>query len=384
VTREGVAVSPTAERSPRPPHGAGRSARLRPGLAAATAALALALGCAAPRGGAQPEPSESERRVAFYQRKLQDDPELYPALARLGGAYLERARESQDPLWLARAREALERSLRIQSSEYAYRTLARLCAFTHRFEEGLSWAQLAQANAPPRDPSLLPLLAELQIGLGRERGIAALLGSAPDPRGLQFFHAARAQWFTERSELAAAREAFLQTQSAAHAAGSSELALWAQVMAAGMLLDAGELGLARAQLALLARGPALPAWLGRVQRIHEAELAQAEGRLEAALQAYEQLLRETPDVELGRRAFLIARELGQSERAQALFAATERHAERIAAAGEVFALEAQARLYADAGVQAERARELARRNLEWKRDRAARELQARLQRPSGG
>ena len=88
---------------------------------------------------------------------------------------------------------------------------------------------------------------------------------------------------------------------------------------------------------------------------------------------YESILERQKDPEIYRRAFNLARKLGRTGRADELFAAAEQGAERIAAAGEIFALETQARLYADAGVKLERAEQLALQNLEAKRDRSARE-----------
>lgn len=56
------------------------------------------------------------------------------------------------------------------------------------------------------------------------------------------------------------------------------------------------------------------------------------------------------------------------------FEAAERTYRRILEAGEIYSLESLARLYLDAGVNREEAKELARRNLEFKRDRSALEL----------
>jgi hypothetical protein len=102
-----------------------------------------------------------------------------------------------------------------------------------------------------------------------------------------------------------------------------------------------------------------------------AEVHELEQRPAEALRAYESILAHEKDPEIYRRASALARQIGDARRADALFAAAEAAAERILAAGEFFALEAQARLYADAGVKLERAEELAQKNLQHKRDRSA-------------
>src|SRR5690349_15249845 len=92
-------------------------------------AVCLLVGVLTPCGSGQgPAPKASpvhrpspDERIAYYERRSADSPELYPVLARLGEAYLERARRSHDPADLAKARDALRRSLAVQESHEALR-----------------------------------------------------------------------------------------------------------------------------------------------------------------------------------------------------------------------------------------------------------------------
>ena len=77
---------------------------------------------------------------------------------------------------------------------------------------------------------------------------------------------------------------------------------------------------------------------------------------------------ERADPELDGRAFLVARALGDEERARRHFEAAERGFRVAIDAGEVYTLGALARLYCDAGVRLDAALGLARRNLEYRRD----------------
>ncbi len=100
-------------------------------------------------------------------------------------------------------------------------------------------------------------------------------------------------------------------------------------------------------------------------------LAEQEGRLAEALTFYE---KSGGDPEAHRAAASLARRLGRTEEARRHFEAAERSCRRILDAGEIYSLESLARLYLDAGVNLEEAKALARRNLEFKRDRSAVEL----------
>ena len=185
--------------------------------------------------------------------------------------------------------------------------------------------------------------------------------------------AARGRWLSEQKRFDEARDSFLGAADAARSSGASELVLWADVNAAGSMIDSGRPGLARPHLDAATR--LLPAsWpMEALLQVHWADLHDLEQRPAEALRAYESILERQKDPEIYRRAYVVARKLGDGARADALFAAAEQGAERIAAAGEFFALETQARLYADAGVKIDRAEQIARQNLEHKRDRSARE-----------
>ena len=94
----------------------------------------------------------------------------------------------------------------------------------------------------------------------------------------------------------------------------------------------------------------------------------AEGQLDKALGVYEGLLGEQEDPAIHRRAFLVARWLGQEDRAHRHFEAAEQGFQRVIDAGEVYTLGGLARLYADGDVNMEQALKLAQHNLEYKRD----------------
>ncbi len=332
----------------------------------------LACGSVAPTAAVRTSPSDPAVRIELYERKLAEHPDLFAGHAALGAAYLDKARESHDVAWIAKARAALERSLEIQPSLNALVSMASLCSFSHRFECALELADRA-ARANPTDARLRSIRVEAQLGLGRTDAVAALLEAATPAPDDALLRAARGRWLAELERFDEARAAVVEAAALARAAQATDLAIWAETNAAGMLLDSD-----RAEPALqhLEAAAALPRGSRPVQSalaIHWAEYHALRGEGERALEIYAGLLGDPVDPEIARRAFVLAQQLGQRERAAELFRRAQSEAERIRAAGEVYALEAQARLYADAGLELERAEALAQQNLEWKRDRSARE-----------
>lgn len=334
--------------------------------------LVLALACAS---GA-PAPPDPETRIRYYSKRVEDDPRLYPAHALLGEAYLARARVTHDPGDVARARAAFERSMAIQPNGESLAGLAALCGFGHRFEEALSWGRQA-ADANREDPRVRALLVEALLGLGRDEEARALLpddGAAP----ADFYTAsALGAWMKANGRLDEAARAFQAAARFASRENVKPLVVWARVSEAAVWLDAGDLAKARPLLEAIRRD----APEDRFLREHEAELAQREGRLEEALSLYEGLIRSGGSPEAHRAAASLARRLGRTQEARRHFEAAERFYRRILEAGEIYSLESLARLYLDAGVNLEEAKALARRNLEFKRDRSAVELARTLSVP---
>lgn len=320
--------------------------------------LALALACAS--GAPAPDP---EARIRYYAKRVQEAPRLYPAHALLGEAYLARARATHEPGDVALARAAFERSMAIQPNYEALAGLAALSAFCHRFEEALSWGRQA-AGANREDPRIRALLVEALLGLGRDAEARTLLpadGGTPE----DFYTASSlGAWMKANGRLEEAAKAFEAAAGFASQQRVEPLAVWARVSEAGVWLDAGDLARARPLLEAVRRD----APGDRFLREHEAELAEHEGRLEEALSLYEQA---GGDPEAHRAAASLARRLGRTEEARRHFEAAERFYRRVLGAGEIYSLEPLARLYLDAGVNLEEAKTLARRNLEFKKDRSA-------------
>lgn len=332
------------------------------------AATLLGVGCARP----SPSFREVDARISYYQKRVESEPRLYPAFALLGAAYLDKARCTHDPVWLARSREALARSMEIQPSFDAMKSIAAVCNYAHRFENALNWIDRA-AGAMPEDTSLLAMRVEALLALGRateaQRAVAASTSTSDF-----YVAAAKGQVASVMNQPDDARAAFLVSAEAARSQKANQLQAWALVMAAGTLIDSGRASDAKP---LLDSARALDPDSVDLA-IHDAEILEAEGQSESALATYAHIANNSNDPVLHAKSFSLARKLGHQREAAAHFKAAESGFQKAIDAGEVYTLEALAMLYLEAGESVERVRSLAMENYKYKRDRSAVELKNRI------
>lgn len=286
--------------------------------------------------------SLSRGQIAACEKWAQRHPTHYLAWVQLGETILEQARLTHDPRSIARARESLLYSLKLQPNFRAYRTLSALSNFTHRFEDALHWSTLA-SEALPRDSSLLAQKVEALLGLGRLEDVGRLLADAPDR---DFFSAAsRGRWHVESGRIDEAVEAFELALGLAEEARMNELEVWAEVAAGAALLDSGRYEEASPYLeraAVLAPGSILV-------EIHLAELLEARGELAAAFRKYRHLARRTGDPEMHSRAFVLARRLKRFRLAHRHYEQAERGFVQVSEVGEIYSLDLLAKLYSTVG-----------------------------------
>jgi tetratricopeptide (TPR) repeat protein len=314
-------------------------------------------------------PSRFDAAIAFHERKLRDDPGLYPVRAELAEVLLDRARVTHDPQDVQRARAELERSIAIQPSFHAFKVMAALCNFTHRFEDALGWAERAR-EAYPEDTGVTAQRVEALLGLGRAEEAAALLAGLPKKESDFYLTAAEARIHSAGGDVEGSAECFLRAAEIARGEGATSLVLWANVSAAAAYIDAGRAAEAKPYLEAAAGvDPDDP-----LLRIHQAELMAAQGRERDAVGVYESLLKRYQDPVLHAAASGLERRLGNAGAARRHFQAAEAGYRRVLDAGEVYALESLARLYLEAETNLEEAKALAERNLQFKHDADANEL----------
>jgi tetratricopeptide (TPR) repeat protein len=350
-------------------------------LTAAAGAMVLAVVSASVRvsgPSAAPDPpctapDEVEAAIRFFAAQVAAKPRLYPTLALLGKAYLDRARWTGDARDLAAARDCLERSIAIQPNLAAYKVLAATANYSHRFEDALRWCDLA-ADAAPDDPEILAMRTEALLALDRPNDVAALLETVETPETLFHAVACRAMLSAARDDRKKALVDFTLAARLADELGSRELRLWAYVTSAAQFLDHGRP--AEAEPYLRAAEQLDPDAYDL--QIHLAEFEEGTGRAAGALARYEHLLTRRCDAEVHRRVYVLASRLGQKAKAAQHYETAEELWRAALDLGEVYPLEGLANLFCDAGRNLDEARPLAERNVVFKRDRSALETLRRV------
>lgn len=306
---------------------------------------------------------DTDRRIAFYSAKLAKDPNLYPVHAQLGRAYLDKAVETLDPQFVAKARESLDRSLRIQSSHDAYVGQLAVATYSHRFEDALRWGALARETSPT-DTSVLAKIVEARLGLGQITEAAAVVDGMGLPAEDFFLAAARGHVLAARGMIDGAVAAFLRAADFARAQNVPKLVSWARVRTAATLLRAGRLDEAAVHLEAAEAAAGATADL----MLQRGRLEELRDRWPEALATYELALKQSADPAIHARIAHAARQAGDADRARKSFDIAERAFRKVLDAGENYTLGALARLYLDAGVNLSEALDLARRNTTFVRD----------------
>jgi tetratricopeptide (TPR) repeat protein len=324
---------------------------------------------AAAHPGHPSDRNATSAKITQCLSKLERDPKLYPVHAELGEAYLRMAQQTGDPAYLADARAALRRSLGIQPSLFAFKTLAAVCNYSHRFDDACRWGQEA-LRAAPHDTGVLALMMEAYLARGNQAQALALLGPLAEPARDFYSAAARGHYAKAVGRQEDAESSFRRAADLARESHAADLTAWATVQAAAVWLDAGEP--ARAEPWLQAAEKLAPTDVN--VRIHRAEWWEAHGEHGRALELYEAALADGNDPQLHAKAFAAAHKAGQEAKAEMHFAAAEQGFQRAIDAGEVYTLGAFARLLWTAGKRLDEALSLCQKNLAYQSDAASREL----------
>ena len=133
-----------------------------------------------------PRPSFSDNRIAFFQKKVREDPEYWISYDRLATAYVLKSRETGDISYLELAEAALRKSLSLNSTDgdagLAFVDMAIVHLAEHRFEEAFVDADHAIKLFGDRDATPLPYAADAQLEFGNYDAAQALYDRALDFR----------------------------------------------------------------------------------------------------------------------------------------------------------------------------------------------------------
>jgi tetratricopeptide (TPR) repeat protein len=104
--------------------------------------------------------------VERLQAQLRSSPEDWEAFGQLGLAYLQIARETGDPSYLAKAEGVLEKALDLNPEDYtSLSALGSLALARHAFHEALDWGEQAR-NINPDRAYAYGVMVDAQVELG--------------------------------------------------------------------------------------------------------------------------------------------------------------------------------------------------------------------------
>lgn len=108
----------------------------------------------------------ADRLIASSQARIKEEPSDYQALTTLGVAYLQKARETNDPTFYSQAEAALQKALDIKPDDYdALSALGSVHLSRHDFEEAEAIGIQAQSVNPQKSYAY-GVIADAQIELG--------------------------------------------------------------------------------------------------------------------------------------------------------------------------------------------------------------------------
>ncbi len=165
-------------------------------LAAALAVLFAAIARShEPTGSQVSSAEETARTVHRLDRRLSTDttietlqsylsksPPRADLLAALGGAYLQKARETGNPVYYPKAEQVLRRALELAPEQAETLTgMGALALARHQFSEALDWGQRA-VRANPRRAASYGVVADALVELGRYDEAVAVVQTMVDTR----------------------------------------------------------------------------------------------------------------------------------------------------------------------------------------------------------
>jgi tetratricopeptide (TPR) repeat protein len=239
-------------------------------------------------GEAPPAAGFTDTMVIALQARLRQRPDDARSYTLLGAAYLQKARETGDPTYYAKADQVLQEALiRTPQDSDTLIALGTLALARHQFSQALALGQQA-SGINPYSARALGVIVDAQVELGDYEAAAATAQAMVDLRpDLASF--ARAAYIRElRGDVTGALEAMQRAAQAG--SGVPENAAWTLTQQGLLQFNQGDLEAAQASFDAALR--AVPGY-GPAQA-GLARLAAARGHWDAAIATYEKLAAAMP------------------------------------------------------------------------------------------
>jgi tetratricopeptide (TPR) repeat protein len=230
----------------------------------------------------------ADRIISDMQARLASDSSDYVALSRLGAAYLQKARDTNDPSFYAQAENALKKALDIKPDDYdALTAMGSLELSRHEFAIALDWGRKAK-EVNPNKSLAYGVIGDAQVELGRYDEAIETFQQMVDLR----------PDLSSYSRVSYARELYGDVEGAIEAmrmavnAGSpaAENTVWCRMQLGNLLFNSNQLEKAEQEYKT-ALG-AYPGYLHALAGL--AQIEAARGNLDEAINLYEQATGSVP------------------------------------------------------------------------------------------
>lgn len=192
------------------------------------------------------QPSKADQRIARAQQLIERTPGQADGYNQLAAAYLQKARETPDFSFNARANEAINQSLAIESDNYdALKLRAKLELTYHRFAEALQTARRAQ-NFRNDDHDVWGQITDALVELGEYKGAVEAAQRMVDLRPDSSAYARVSYLRSLHGDTEGAIEAMNAAAQSANP-NDPEGVAWCHVQLGNELLNAGRLEAAERQ-----------------------------------------------------------------------------------------------------------------------------------------
>jgi tetratricopeptide (TPR) repeat protein len=238
--------------------------------------------------GAPQSSGYTDRLIGESQQRAKANPADYDALSRLGLAYLQKSRETNDPTYYSQAEAAFKKALELKADDYnALAGIGSLELSRHRFSDALEWGKKAQA-VRPHNAFAYGVIGDAYNELGRYQEAVDTFQQMVNVRPDQASYS-RVSYARElHGDIAGAIEAMQEAISAGGPA--AENTAWCRVQLGNLHFNSNRLQDAEREY-----GQALndyPNYLHGLAAL--AQLRWAQGKSDEALKLYNQVVNDVP------------------------------------------------------------------------------------------
>ena len=329
-----------------------------------TKIIAIALLLSALPASAAAQATEADRRIAFYQQQLQHRPYDSGAYHRLGDAYVQKSRESGDVTYFDLAEQALQKALALAPKNGgASRHLAYVFYLRHDFD-GAARQALAALEVDGSDAAAYGVLGDACLESGKYAEAEAAYRKMIALEGDLYAYSRVAGLKSVRGNVAAAVEDLdLGIRHGKAAAVPAESLAWAEWQLGNEYYMVGKLSEAEAHY-----GEALntyPNYYRALAGLAQVRMGQA--RYAEAIELYRKALAVIPMPEYAAALGDLYAKSGRPEEARRQYDLVE-YIGRLNTLNRVLYNRELAYFYADHDIKPKEGLELARRELEYRRD----------------